>query len=98
MVIKFCTNPQLLHKEEEHIKGILQRCRHPIWAPSRLNIKNNHKYNFTKIHNNTSNNNNTNNNNSNIHMMVPCTKGLSKGFRNISGKMEVQVHIKGGNH
>ena len=34
-----CTNQQLLHKEKEHIKGILQRCRHPNWALNRLNIK-----------------------------------------------------------
>ena len=30
-------------------------------------------------------------------MVVPYTKGLSKSFKNIGGKMGVQDHFKGGN-
>ena len=32
-------NPWLLQKEEEHIKGTLQRCRCPNWVLTRLKIK-----------------------------------------------------------
>ena len=42
----------------------------------------------TTRNNNTNNNNNKNSNNSdsNIHIVVPYTKGLSEGFKNICGK------------
>ena len=45
-----------MYKEEEHVKGILQRCMYPVWALNWLNTKSNHKYNTTQAHNNTSKN------------------------------------------
>ena len=37
-----CVNSPLLHKEGEHIKGALQRCKFPNWGLTRLKIKSNH--------------------------------------------------------
>ena len=51
--------PQLTIMEEEHIRGVLQRCNYLKWVLNRLKIKNN-KYNnqkattnLTTIKNNT---------------------------------------------
>ena len=80
----FCAKPQLLHKEEEHIKGALLRCKYPSWTLNRLKKKSNRKYYTTQDHinisNNNTNNNNCNNNHSNIHM-VPYTKVYMKVSR-----------------
>ena len=70
-----CFIPQLLHKDEEHIKGVLQRCNYPTWAINKLKI--NQKYNTTQVQNNTSNNNH-----SKIHVVVSYTMGLSNSFKN----------------
>ena len=35
-------NTQLLHKEGEHIKGSLLRCKYPKWALNRLQTNSNH--------------------------------------------------------
>ena len=93
-----CANPQLLHKEEEHIRDALIRYKYPTWVLNRLKSKNNHKYSNTQAcsssrDNSTSpNNTNNQNNHSFIHMVVPYTKGLSKSFKNICGKVGIQVH------
>ena len=93
--------PQLLHKEEKHIKDALQRSKYPIWLLDWLKIKSNHKINTTKTHNNTINNNNdtnsSNNYYSNIQMVVPYIKDLVESFKNICGKLGIQVHFMGGN-
>ena len=34
-----CFNPQLTQKDEEHLRGILQRHNHPTWALNRLKLK-----------------------------------------------------------
>ena len=49
-----CVKSQLLHKEEEYIKGALLRCEYLNWALNRLKIKSSHTYNTTQTHNNTS--------------------------------------------
>ena len=52
-----------------------------------------------KNHNNhsTNNHNITCNNNENINMLVPYTKGLNQSFKNVCGKVGVQVNFKGDN-
>ena len=34
-----CSNPQLLQKEEQHLKNALKNCKHPTWALNRIQIK-----------------------------------------------------------
>ena len=87
-----CANPQLLHNEEEHIKGALQRCKYSICMLNRFKIQRNHKYNTTQANNNTNNNDYNN-----IHMVLPYTKDLSECFKIICGKMGGQVIFKGSN-
>ena len=62
--------------------------------------KNDYKYSNTQVQNSFSNKTNTttsNNNHSNIKLVVPYTKGLSKSFKKICGKISIQVHFKMGN-
>ena len=47
----------------------------------------------TNSHNNTINSNNI----KNIYMVVSYTKGLSKSFKNVCGKVGIQFHFKEGN-
>ena len=96
---QFVTNTQLLHKEADQIWGALLRCKYPTWAFYRLLTKDNcistaiHRPDNSSWDNNyNANSTNTNqNNNSNIHMVVPYTKDLSKSFKNICGKVGIQV-------
>ena len=96
-----CANSQLLHKEAEHIREGLARCKCTIWALNRPRFNNNNKYSNTQAHTssreNSNRTNNTNTNQNNIHVEVPYTKGLSKSVKNISGKVGIQVHFNGGN-
>ena len=98
----FCTNPQLLHKEEEHVWDALIKCRYSTWTLNRLKTKKKkHWYSITQAHNSSRDNititNNNQSNHSNIHKVVPYTKSLTKSFKNICFKVGIQVHFKGGN-
>ena len=66
-----CANQWLLFKEEEQIKGALQRFKYPICPLNRCKIKSSHRFDTTHTHSDTTTT--TNNNN---HMVVPYTKGL----------------------
>ena len=34
-----CSNPQLLLKEEQHLKSALKKCKNPTWALNKIQIK-----------------------------------------------------------
>ena len=34
-----CSSPELLQKEEQHLKNVLTRCKYPDWAFNRVKIK-----------------------------------------------------------
>ena len=34
-----CSNPQLLQKEEQHLKNALKKCKYPTWALNRIQMK-----------------------------------------------------------
>ena len=34
-----CSNPQLLHKEEQHLKSALKKCKYPTWALNKIQMK-----------------------------------------------------------
>ena len=90
----FCSSAQLLYKEEYIIKGASLRCKYPIWAINSVQMKSNHKSSTTRTQNNINIKHNTN---SNIHILVPYTKGLSESFKNIFGKIGFQIYFKGCN-
>ena len=66
-----------------------------MWALTRLKTKSNYKYSSTQAQNVQEQQDEQQKNHSNIHMVVPYTKGLSKSFKKICGTIGIQVHFKG---
>ena len=89
-----CFSPQLLMKEEDYLKGTLQKCRYLIWALNRANIKDNKSNRPNEGPNNIWNN--PASNNKKPHTVVPYTIGLSESCKNICCKYDIQMHFRGG--
>ena len=93
-----CTNQQLLKEDEDYIRRALLRCSYPTCALNRLQANINHRLSANLAQNNPSRplTNNSNNNYWNIHIVVPCTKVLSKRFKRVCDILGVHVHFKRG--
>ena len=85
------SDPQLLHKEELHLKNALKNCKYPTWALNRIQKKTNSPENKQAPRNR--NNNNTQ---KKSYIVVPYYSGLSESIKNIGRKFGVQVYCKGG--
>ena len=86
-----CSNPQLLQKEEQHLKSALKKCKYPTWALTKIKIKTK-KQATNKV---TTNRTNTNNQKKS-YIVVPYYNGLSESIKKIGSKYGVQVYFKGG--
>ena len=84
-----CSNPQLLQKEEQHLKNALKNCKYPTWALNRIQMKTK-KQDSKQVPNRTSMNNQKKS-----YIVVPYYSGLSESIKNISRKFGVQVYFKG---
>ena len=51
-----CSNPQLLHKEEQHLKNALKNCKYPTWPLNRIQKKTNNPDRKQALTNRTNNN------------------------------------------
>ena len=91
-----CANQQLLGQEYEHINTTLSRCNYPDWVFHRLQAKMDYKLSLQHCNNNHNPHRDTNKNKG-ICIVVPYSKGLSESFKNICGKVGVQVYFKGSN-
>ena len=88
-----CSDPTLLHEEEQHLFKALRKCKYPIWAINRAKLKS-QKPNRTKQRRINNQKGPRNTNNQNLYMVVPY-QGLSESQKTCS-KYGVQVHFKGG--
>ena len=86
-----CSNPQLLQKEEQHLKNALKKCKYPTWALNRIQMKTK-KQDSNQVPTNRINMNNQ----KKSYMVVPYYSGLSESIKNIGSKFGVQVYFKGG--
>ena len=86
-----CSNTQLLHKEEQHLKNALKNCKYPTWALNRIQKKINNPGRKQVPTNRTSNNTKTKS-----YIVVSYYSGLSGSIKNIGRKFGVQVYCKGG--
>ena len=86
-----CSNPQLLQKEEQHLKNALKNCKYPTWALSRIQMKTK-KQDSKEVPPNR----NSRNNQKKSYIVVPYYSGLSESIKNIGRKFGVQVYCKGG--
>ena len=83
-----CSNPILLWKEEHHLKNTLKKCKYPIWALNRIQLKiKKQDRNQVPI---------TRTNIKKSYIVVPYYSGLSESIKNIGRKFGVQVSCKGG--
>ena len=85
-----CSDPQLLHKEEQHLKSALKKCKYPTWALNKIQMK---SKNQDTIQAPTKR---TNTNNQKSHIVVPYYSGLSESIKNIDSNYGVEVYFKGG--
>ena len=85
-----CSNPQLLHKEEQHLKNAFMNCKYPTWALNRIQMKTK-KQDSKQV---TTSRTSTNNQKS--HIVVPYYSGLSESIKSIGRKFGVQVYFKVG--
>ena len=81
-----CSTKQLLTEEEDHLYNALRRCKYPLWAGNRTNIKKKQR-----------NNNQGNNNIKKPYIVVPYMKGLGETCKNICRIYGVEVYFRGGN-
>ena len=86
-----CSNPQLLQKEEQHLKKALKNCKYPTWALNRIQMKTK-KQNSKQVPTNRTNMNNQ----KKPYIVVPYYSGLSESIKNTGRKFGVQVYFKGG--
>ena len=86
-----CSNPQLLQKEEQHLKNALKNCKYPTWALNRIQMKTK-KQDSKQVPTNRTNMNNQ----KKSYIVVPYYSGLSDSIKNIGRMFGVQVYFKGG--
>ena len=72
-----CSDPTLLHEEEEHLFKALRKCKYPIWAINRAKLKSQNP-NRTKQRRINNQKGPSNTNNQNLYMVVPYHQGLSE--------------------
>ena len=80
-----CSTKQLLTEEDDHLYNALSRCKYPLWAWNRTNIKKKQKKN-----------NQGNNNTKKSYIVVPYMKGLGGTCKNICRRYGVEVYFRGG--
>ena len=86
-----CSNPQLLHKEEQHLKSSLKKCKYPTWALNKIQMKSK-KQDTNKAPTKRTNRNNQ----KKSYMVVSYYTRLSESIKNIGSKYGVEVYFKGG--
>ena len=86
-----CSNPQMLQKEEQHLKNALMNCKYPTWALNRIQMKTK-KVDSKQV---TTSRNNTNKQKK-THIVVPYYSDLSESIKNIGRTFGVQVYFRGG--
>ena len=80
-----CSTKQLLTEEEDHLYNVLRRCKYPLWAWNRTNIKKRKK-----------NNNQGNKNIKKSYIVLSYMKGLGEICKNICRRYGVEVYFRGG--
>ena len=90
-----CSNPGQLQREEKHLYQSLRKCKYPDWAINRMKLKSQ----SSALKRRKGNRNNSEPSNiiaSKPYIVVPYHQGLSKCYKSICKKYEIEVHLKGG--
>ena len=90
-----CSNPTLLHEEEQHLFNALKKCKYPTWAIKGAKLKSQNHTETNKEEQQTKKAQDSNNN-QNLYMVVPYHQGLGERVKKTCSKYGVQVYFKGG--
>ena len=95
-----CSNPQLLHKEMDHLRKVLTQCKYHTWAldkvEKRLNMPSRE---FTDGANNqgiTGTQPTTNQVKTKGPIVISYTQGVCESIKKICGRYAIQTNFKGG--
>ena len=80
-----CSNPELLHKEMDHLRKALTQCKYPKWALDKVEKRLNRP---SREVTDGVNNQGT---------VIPYTQGLCESIKTFCGWYGIQTHFKGGN-
>ena len=94
-----CSNPELLHKEMEHLRKAVTNCKYPKWALDKVEKR------LTRSASEVSNGANsqgtagaqptTNEVKTKDHIIIPYTQSLWKSIKKICGRYGIQTNFKG---
>ena len=93
-----CSDQQLHEEEQLHIRTALNRCNYLGWVFHRFQTKLDYQLSCQDHGSNSNMNKHMDNKTKNIFTVVPFSRELSESFfKNVCGKVGVQVHFKGSN-
>ena len=94
-----CSNPELLHKEMDHIRKALPQCKYPKWAldkvEKRLSRPSIEVIDGANIWGTTGAQPTTNEVKTRGHIVIPYTQCLCESIKKICGRYGIQIHFKG---
>ena len=90
-----CSNPELLHKEMDHLGKTLTQCKYPKWALDKVEKRlNRPSREVIDGINNWGTQPTTNEVQTEGHIVIPYTQGLCKSIAKICGRYGIQTHFK----
>ena len=93
-----CSNPELLHKEMDHLRKAFNQCKYPNWAldkvEKRLNRPSREVIDGANNQGTTHTQPSTNEVKTIGHIVIPYTQGLYKSIKKIYGRYGIQTHFK----
>ena len=94
-----CSNPELLHKEMDHLRKALTQCKYPKWAldkvVERLNRPSREVIDGANNQGTTGTQPTTNGVKNKGQIVIPYTQGLCESIKKICGSYGIQTHFKG---
>ena len=97
--VAVCSNPELLHKEMDHLRKALTQCKYPKWAldkvGKRLNRPSSEVIDGDNNQGTAGTQPTTNKVKTKGHIVIPYTQGLCKSIKMICGRYGIQTHFKG---
>ena len=94
-----CGNPELLHKEMDHLRKAFTQCKYPKWAldkvEKRLNRPSSEVNDRANNQGTTGAQPTTNEVKTKGHIVIPCTQGLCESIQKMCGRYGIQTHFKG---
>ena len=91
-----CSSNQLLKEEEDHLQKVLTGNKYPLWALSRVKIKNKTTQ-AEQCRKQQNANARVTTGNQKSYMVLPYVKGLSESMKNVGKKHGIQTYFRGGN-